>query len=76
MQYVDTDREFSAGFDGFESATTRVFFFRLVPPDWLKTVSFFVSFLENALRFLISFLVSIVRGAPVDEGASVSGWLK
>ncbi len=45
-------------------------------PDWLKTVSFFVSFLENALRFPISFVVSIVRGAPVGEGASVFGWLK
>ena len=45
-------------------------------PGWLKFVSFFVSFLENALRFPISSVVSILRSAPVDEGASVFGWLK
>src|SRR5208283_4746200 len=31
----------------------------------------FVSFLENALRFPISLVVSIVRSAPVGKGASV-----
>ena len=37
----------------------------LVPPDRLKTVSFFVSF-----------VVSIVRSARVGKGASIFGWLK
>ena len=32
------------------------------------TVSFFVSFLENTLRFPISFVASIVRSAPVGKG--------
>jgi hypothetical protein len=41
-----------------------------------KGVSFFVSFLENALRFPISFVVSIVRSAPVGKDASGFGWLK
>jgi len=31
---------------------------------------------QNALRFPISFVVPIVRGAPVGEGAPVFGWLK
>jgi hypothetical protein len=76
LQYVETDREFSASFDRLESATTKVSFSVSFPRIGSKTVSFFVSFLEKALRFLMSYLVSIVRGAPVDEGASVSGWLK
>ena len=59
-----------------ERATTEVSFFVSFPPDWLNTVFSFVYFLENSLRFPISFVVSIVRSAPVGEALSVLGWLK
>jgi len=73
---LGTDQEFSSSNEHLGSNTTRVFFIVSFPRDRLKTVSFFVSLLENALRFPISLVVSIVRSAPVGKGASVFAWLK
>jgi hypothetical protein len=73
---ADTDRQFRASLDRSERATSDLSFLVSFPQIGARTVSFFVSFPENALRSPISFFVSIVKGAPVGEGASVFGWPK
>ena len=72
-RYADTDQEISTSFDHLESATAAFFFLVLIPQIYPEDVSFFVSFLENAPRIRISFLVSIVVGC--NKEARLNVWL-
>jgi len=71
-----TEQEFSSRFERLEGDTNDASFLVEIAQVCAKGVSFLVSFLENTLRFWVSFLVSIAGGAPVGEDAFVFGWPK